>query len=101
MSLLRQPQEFQVRRRGRRDRFRTRGLGVVTGVGVGVGVGVGTSCGGVMNGSRVALGAPRDTSQRIPKTSAATPATSVAPMTSRRVLLLGSWGSDTGCLRTS
>ena len=50
------------------------------------GVGVGTISGRVMNGSRVALGAARDTSQRIPSTSAAPAPTSVAPTNSRRVL---------------
>jgi hypothetical protein len=47
-----------------------------------------------MNGSRVALGAARDTSQRIPSTRAAPIATSVAWTTSRRVLFLDSWRLD-------
>jgi hypothetical protein len=48
-----------------------------------------------MNGSRVALGAARDTSQSNPSTSADPSATNAASAISRRVRFPDSWRSDT------
>ena len=57
------------------------GAGMMTGGGSGVG----TSTGGVMSGSRVALGVRRETSQSTPTRSADPTATANAPRNSRLV----------------